>query len=619
MAPLSPHDIQLLGRVQAHLAAGRVVEANAEIVRISPAGSSHPDALFVAADLLRAQGLFAQAKHALEGAIQLVPGNPHYWNALANLFDAMGKTDQAVHAYRNAISLVPGNADFWINLALATASANRAQESEEALREAERLAPDSSRLWAVRGSFALTEGQAEQAEIYFRRALASDPEERIAIHNLAVALRLQDQPQDALEAIRVVVERGATRPETLVLRAHLLTDIGQFDEAVEQYESIVACDPDFVEAQENLARLLPQLGRNAEALAHYRAALQSVPGARNLWHSAILAAKELKDAEQLLDWSNAAVAQFGPDPEFSVAHAIALNMMGRYGEAISELTALADVHPDYVGVSNHLAPALLAAGDWEAAERWALRSAELAPLDQSGWAWLTIIWRLRNDPREAWLADYERFVMPIALDPPPGYATAPEFLARLDEVLTGLHTARTHPADQSLRNGTQTRGNLFDRRIDEIQTLARALRVQIEDRVKSLPDDPNHPFLGRVGPGRIAFAASWSVRLASSGFHINHVHPTGWLSSAFYVSLPPEVERADTNAGVLTFGVPDSTLGLDLEPRKIVQPEAGKLVLFPSYFWHGTRPFESVAPRLTVAFDMLPTENQASAGGRRII
>ena len=30
------------------------------------------------------------------------------------------------------------------------------------------------------------------------------------------------------------------------------------------------------------------------------------------------------------------------------------------------------------------------------------------------------------------------------------------------------------------------------------------------------------------------------------------------------------------------------------------------LVLFPSYFWHGTVPFVSDQPRLTVAFDAVP-------------
>jgi len=41
-----------------------------------------------------------------------------------------------------------------------------------------------------------------------------------------------------------------------------------------------------------------------------------------------------------------------------------------------------------------------------------------------------------------------------------------------------------------------------------------------------------------------------------------------------------------------------------------VRPELGQLVLFPSYFWHGTLPFHSEQPRLTVAFDVVPERSQ---------
>jgi hypothetical protein len=39
-----------------------------------------------------------------------------------------------------------------------------------------------------------------------------------------------------------------------------------------------------------------------------------------------------------------------------------------------------------------------------------------------------------------------------------------------------------------------------------------------------------------------------------------------------------------------------------------VRPEEGVLVLFPSYFWHGTVPFRSSEARLTVAFDAVPDQ-----------
>ncbi|NBX39937.1 MAG: hypothetical protein EBR15_00615, partial [Gammaproteobacteria bacterium] len=52
--------------------------------------------------------------------------------------------------------------------------------------------------------------------------------------------------------------------------------------------------------------------------------------------------------------------------------------------------------------------------------------------------------------------------------------------------------------------------------------------------------------------------------------------------------------------GSLTFGVPAVNLAVPLAPRRIVTPKLGQLVIFPSYFWHGTLPFEDDAPRLTM-------------------
>ena len=44
----------------------------------------------------------------------------------------------------------------------------------------------------------------------------------------------------------------------------------------------------------------------------------------------------------------------------------------------------------------------------------------------------------------------------------------------------------------------------------------------------------------------------------------------------------------------------------ETQTRHTVRPQPGMLVLFPSYFWHGTVPFKSDQPRLTVAFDAVP-------------
>ena len=170
---------------------------------------------------------------------------------------------------------------------------------------------------------------------------------------------------------------------------------------------------------------------------------------------------------------------------------------------------------------------------------------------------------------------------------------------------------RSHPPNQSPRGGTQTRGLLFDKRLPEIAPLSASIRTAIEGALARFTPDPAHPFLSRLTPG-VDFAGSWSIRLRSAGFHQNHIHHSGWLSSACYIALPPEVTVPGATTGEplpgrLVFGVPDAALAVDLAPRRIVRPASGTLALFPSYFWHGTAPFESASPRLTVAFDALPS------------
>ena len=133
------------------------------------------------------------------------------------------------------------------------------------------------------------------------------------------------------------------------------------------------------------------------------------------------------------------------------------------------------------------------------------------------------------------------------------------------------------------------------------------LRLSIDEAVlayvQGFSARDRHPFLSRL-TGKVLNAGSWSSRLHDRGFHANHVHPAGWISSAYYVALPDAVTRE--KEGWLKFGEPPAEMKLDAHVRHFVEPKQGRLVLFPSYMWHGTVPFTSSQSRTTVAFDVLP-------------
>jgi len=77
----------------------------------------------------------------------------------------------------------------------------------------------------------------------------------------------------------------------------------------------------------------------------------------------------------------------------------------------------------------------------------------------------------------------------------------------------------------------------------------------------------------------------------------------GWLSSSYYVEVPPSVND-QSREGWIKFGEPD--LDINQKAEHFVQPKAGRLVLFPSYMWHGTIPFTGPQIRLTLPFDVVP-------------
>ena len=85
-----------------------------------------------------------------------------------------------------------------------------------------------------------------------------------------------------------------------------------------------------------------------------------------------------------------------------------------------------------------------------------------------------------------------------------------------------------------------------------------------------------------------------------------HVHPRGWISSAYYVEIPQALSESDACGGGLMFGTPDIDVGDAGAAKRRIQPVPGRLVLFPSYMWHGTVPFDTPGSRLTVAFDVVP-------------
>ncbi len=87
-----------------------------------------------------------------------------------------------------------------------------------------------------------------------------------------------------------------------------------------------------------------------------------------------------------------------------------------------------------------------------------------------------------------------------------------------------------------------------------------------------------------------------------------HLHPDGWVSGVYYVELQDAKDApGGERAGWIEFGRPLAEFAIKAAPKvECIRPEVGRMLLFPSYFYHRTPPFESAGRRIGLAFDFMP-------------
>jgi tetratricopeptide (TPR) repeat protein len=531
-------------------------------------------------------------------------------NALSLL--RQGRHEAAEQLLEQILAAAPNDFDARLLLAQAQASRGEFTGAEANYRAALRLRPRDA--GAISGLGAVLNDLARFAEGEEILRLPADGENspwpaRIA-HNLGVALERQHRFAEALPHFDAALGGLPDHPLTLHSRAKTLEHLGRTSEAVDDYRRALAVNPFNLEAHRELNALLYRLGRDDEFLTSYENALRRV-GARAPEHITLLLHKagflmrteRFEEARESFAHA-AALAPEAAAPLIGLAAAQA--GLGEIAQAIAIYEKVLARHPDDAGANLNLASAFLEAGESRRALQLTQTLLLRLPLDQSVLAMHEAALRANNDPRAERLADYERHVRIFDLEPPDGFASMPDFNAALNNHLDSLHTDRRENFDQTLRRGTQTSEPLFA----SDNALLRALRVRIEQAVAAYirsfdAEDDDHPLAARRKKG-FDFSGSWSSRLHDCGFHTNHIHPSGWISSCYYVELPDAVADEDGKQGWIKFGEPSFKTVLQEPIRRAIKPVPGRLVLFPSYMWHGTIAFRSASARTTIAFDAVP-------------
>jgi uncharacterized protein (TIGR02466 family) len=440
----------------------------------------------------------------------------------------------------------------------------------EAAIAAHAPAPVPAAWYRVLGEMCVTQGKLQEAIHAFRASLAAKPDDVDTWRWLSRVLRRVDDLPGALAACQRAVALSPAEWPVLGDLAIVLTDAGAFDEAAGLFDAAAAQAGDVPALVVGRAKLDAHCGRRLQAIAALRACVARHPD--NVPALAALALA-LRD-ERLFDDSVAAfrqaIAHVPGEAAFWCGLGRTLLEAGRACEALTVAASYLERRPGHAGALSLDVLGRLAVGDQAGAER---------------------------------LLDYDRFVVRRTLPVPDGFAELTSFNLELAAATARHPTLHRAPLRHATAAGLHS-GSLLIDPPECITSFQQALRVAVADYCQALPDLPEHPFASRK-PKSTALDI-WCVVMEQGGHQIPHIHPEAWLSGVYYPLLPEVVRSGQGAEGWLAFGEPDRNFPRSVESRIVtVQPQEGMLILFPSYFFHRTIPFQAEGTRISVAFDVL--------------
>lgn len=573
------------------------------------------------------------------------PKNFSLLNLLGIALYSQNKLNEAKEKFERSIDAKPDFANGHYNLGNTLRDIGKLNKSIESYNKAIKFSPDFAKAYNNMGMVLQTLKKYDDAIAKYKKAIVIEPKFVEALNNLGIVLNLAGEFENSVKNYIRALE---LKPEDSSINNNLgisLKNLGKFNEAKNCYKKVIKNEPYYIEAYINLANLLRSEGKFQEGIEVCKKSLEIDPKNFKI-HQLLIKLKWENNFENdafteilkfieknekppldlidllssalistnqkalLLKLKNKIEINSNKDINYKLrmAEINSSELIKDYESALNTYQEI-DIKFSNKNIKLQISKMLFFLG--KAKESLSIlkdlsKDNELEFL-QKVLAFKSHVLKYLKHEEYFELCNYDKFIFTQNIPVPKGWKDLESFNIDLTKELEKLHLSKKQPFDQTLKNGTQTLDDLFfgnNLKNKCILSLKNSLSIAIENYRSRLEKNKEHPFLKNI-PKALQINGSWSVRLNSDGYHTNHFHSKGLVSSAYYVSLPEFISTDKTSKnGWLKFGQPGNNK-FNLLPDKWIAPKIGMLVLFPSYFWHGTEPFQNKKHRLTVAFDTI--------------
>ena len=383
---------------------------------------------------------------------------------------------------------------------------------------------------------------------------------------------------------------------------------GNLDHANKLFKKLIASNPDDPNALHFGGITKYQLGAYSEALDLLNHAVQIAPNYAEVHNSQGIVLLEQREFEKARNSFEQAVLL---KSDYSNAHAnlgSALKGIGLLPEACAAFNTAIQLDPNNREAAYNLAAVLLANDEPNSALEAANNCLAIDPYCQNASAYKAIaLSQLQRHSDWSVLYDFEKLIHKIHIEVPKEFDSLESFNLKLEDDIRNHKTLTWEPLERVTTGGAVTKDILL-KPSKAILAFEKMLRNAIDNYRDILSYNNDHPFYSRL-PKKYHLTLIASI-LKAKGKHPPHIHESSWLSGVYYVRVPSAVDSAaERREGWLEFGRPDYELPDGFSPEVVaIKPEEGAALFFPSYFFHGTVPFEGVEERVGIAFDVYPLE-----------
>ena len=501
--------VELQAAMRAHQA-GNIVEAQRlyeQLLKRTPNDFNAKQLLGV---LLASRGDFGSASKLLSESLSINPNQPHVQNNLANCLVKLGRYEDAIKCFKNAIGLKENYLDAQKGLIKVLIDIQKFDDAEKVIDKALVLFPQQPQLLTKKADIYRLSGRFNSAIEVYEGILRTHPSLKNVRHNYAVALRLNEQPEQAVKELLMLINDGMDNYQVYHNLGNALADSGSLEKAIAAFEKAISLNPYYVDTHKNLNDALWETGNESNFLTSYKSVMQASDCPPSIIFSYCEFLLRLSQFSLVIDTLNQYASKLRVYAQHNSLKAKANRGLGKLEEAIENQRIALTLGNISKEQRLEFAETYLLAGEVQDAEKQLNCVLEEDSDNQLALAYIGTCWRLNDNAKYRELNDYENYIREYLIQIPEGFHSVGEFCNELSKYLTQLHNTKIQPLDQTLHHGTQTRGNLFSIQHD----LINALKKQIDYCIQ----DYNNHLKGMV-PDRLGIKSTTSYKY--SGFLVS--------------------------------------------------------------------------------------------------